>query len=153
MLDSIQWIRRASQSARNPAQTSDPNPSDLEQCSSWTHGTVDPAQTCSFLLFTVTVCFFLTDVWTHECALLTRLLCDLLWWYSRMRFSRLLQSILSHSSFSFPLIPTWLTGRTQPTPAPSSSIHTQAHTYTLLPVPSEWTPLESRSRLWPLAPG
>lgn len=83
-------------------------------------------------IFTLTARFFLTDVWKHECALLTRLLRDLtarndrLRWYSRSRFSRLLQSILSHSSFSFPLIPTWLTGRTQPTPAPSSSTHTHS---------------------------
>lgn len=150
MLDSIQWIRSVN-ARHTPAQISDPNPSDLEQYSSRTHGTVDPAQESSSLQFTMTVCSFLTHVWKREYPLLTRLLCDLslprfdrLWWYSRSRFSRLLQSILSHSSFSFPLIPTWLTGRTQPTPAPSSSTHT------LLPVPSEWTPLESRVWLWPL---
>lgn len=46
---------RASQSTRNPAQISDPNPLDLELYSPWTHGRVDPVQESSYLLFPLIV--------------------------------------------------------------------------------------------------
>lgn len=145
---------RASQSTRNPAQISDPNPSDLEQYSPWTHGRVDPVQESSYLLFEWQ--FFLSNKFLK--ALMSATHSFIVWSVARALWSSVVifQNPLFLSSpvdpLSFQLfIPSHSNMADGQNPAHSSPI--QLHTHTLLPVPSEWKPLKSRAWLWQLEPG
>lgn len=139
---------RASQSTRNPAQISAPNPSDLEQYSPWTHGRVDPVRYRNPHIYCFQWQFFLSNKFLK--ALMSATHSFIVWSVARALWSSVVifQNPLFLSSpvdpLSFQLfIPSHSNMADGQNPAHSSPI--QLHTHT--PPSPEWMKAAGVARL------